>query len=141
MADRHTRPLQELRGADTSVYGGKSASLGELIAGAIPVPPGFAVSTTAFRSFLEQAGLRPGIDSAMARVSVGDAESVATASHAISESMRSAAMPEEARTEIAACYRELASGAGETEPPVAVRSSAIGEDSAEATFAGQQETY
>jgi pyruvate,water dikinase len=37
--------------------------------------------------------------------------------------------------EVAAAYRALG------EPPVAVRSSAIGEDSAEATFAGLQDTY
>ena len=39
------------------------------------------------------------------------------------------------RAEIAGRYAELG------EPPVAVRSSALGEDSAEATAAGQQETY
>jgi pyruvate,water dikinase len=39
------------------------------------------------------------------------------------------------RGEIAAAYAELG------EPAVAVRSSAVGEDSGEATFAGQQETY
>jgi pyruvate,water dikinase len=43
--------------------------------------------------------------------------------------------------EIAARYAELAEEAGVRDPPVAVRSSALGEDSQEATFAGQQETY
>ena len=38
-------------------------------------------------------------------------------------------------------YDELAQTSGELAPPVAVRSSAIGEDSQDATFAGQQETY
>jgi pyruvate, water dikinase len=38
-------------------------------------------------------------------------------------------------------YAELAGEAGGAEPPVAVRSSALGEDSQDATFAGQQETY
>jgi pyruvate,water dikinase len=37
-------------------------------------------------------------------------------------------------------YDKLAQRAGQHDPPVAVRSSAVGEDSAEATFAGQQET-
>jgi pyruvate,water dikinase len=46
-------------------------------------------------------------------------------------------MPVAVRDEIAARYAELGDG-GET--AVAVRSSAVGEDSAEATFAGQQET-
>lgn len=45
------------------------------------------------------------------------------------------------RAEIAERYAELVDGAGSPDPPVAVRSSAIGEDSAEATFAGQQDTY
>src|SRR5262249_38197237 len=35
----------------------------------------------------------------------------------------------------------LAATVGDTEPPVAVRSSAVGEDSADGTYAGQQETY
>ena len=34
----HTRPLAELRSADEALFGGKSASLGELIAAGIPVP-------------------------------------------------------------------------------------------------------
>jgi pyruvate,water dikinase len=41
------------------------------------------------------------------------------------------------RDEIAEHYAQL----GQGEPPVAVRSSAVGEDSQDATFAGQQETY
>jgi phosphoenolpyruvate synthase/pyruvate phosphate dikinase len=44
-------------------------------------------------------------------------------------------LPEAVRAEIARRYAELGD-----EVPVAVRSSAVGEDSAEATFAGQQET-
>jgi pyruvate, water dikinase len=84
------RPLSELRRHDDGEFGGKSASLGELIASGIPVPPGFALSSRASEDHLEQ---------------------------------------------VAATYKELG------EPPVAVRSSAIGEDSADATFAGLQDTY
>ncbi|MGH2890920.1 MAG: PEP/pyruvate-binding domain-containing protein [Solirubrobacteraceae bacterium] len=95
---RHTRPLNELRAADAAAFGGKSASLGELIGAGFPVPPGFAIST--------DAGER---------------------------------MSDELRDEIAACCAELAGDQGEG--PLAVRSSALGEDSAEATFAGQQDTF
>ena len=49
--------------------------------------------------------------------------------------MRSAPVPDAVREEITHRYAELG------EPPVAVRSSALGEDSEDATFAGQQETY
>ena len=47
----HTRPLDGLRAADTPRFGGKSTSLGELLAAGIPVPPGFALSTSAFQAF------------------------------------------------------------------------------------------
>ncbi|HZO62076.1 MAG TPA: PEP/pyruvate-binding domain-containing protein [Gaiellaceae bacterium] len=131
----HARPLADLRAADAAAFGGKSSALGELIQAGIPVPPGFAVSTTAYRAFVEAAGLDRTIEAAMARVDPGDVDSVGAASHAIGEAMRSAAVPGDVRVAIAGRYDELG------QPPVAVRSSALGEDSSEATFAGQQETY
>ncbi len=92
---RHTRGLQELRAQDADRFGGKSASLGELLYAGIPVPPGFAISTEAGEELTDVL-----------------------------------------RREITARYDEL----GE-DVAAAVRSSAVGEDSAEATFAGQQDTY
>jgi pyruvate,water dikinase len=92
---RHTRGLEELRAQDADRFGGKSASLGELLQAGIPVPPGFAISTEAGEELTDAL-----------------------------------------RRDIAARYAAL----GE-EVAVAVRSSALGEDSAEATFAGQQDTY
>ena len=111
----HTRPLADLRAADEDRFGGKSASLGELIAAGIPVPPGFGVAATAF-----EAGGFPVDDPEAARAAI-----------------QVAAVPDEVRDELTAAYRAL----GDAEAPVAVRSSAIGEDSAEATFAGQQDTF
>jgi pyruvate,water dikinase len=75
------------------------------------------------------------IETAMAQLSPDDVDTVGAASHRISEAMRSAPVPEAVREEVSRRYAELG------EPPVAVRSSALGEDSQEATFAGQQETY
>jgi pyruvate, water dikinase len=115
----HTRRLAELRQADSGSFGGKSSMLGELIAGGIPVPPGFAVSTSAFRAFVDEAGLAGKIGAEMAHVSPGDVESIGSASHAISETMRFAPVPDALRDEVAQRYAELG------EPPVA----------------GQQETY
>lgn len=134
--EAHTRPLAELRQADAAEFGGKSSSLGELIAGEIPVPPGFALSVSAFRLFVSEAGLGGRVESALASLDPGDVSRVAALSRSLGEEMRSAAVPEAVRAEIAARYAAL----GE-DVPVAVRSSALGEDSADATFAGQQETY
>ena len=55
--------------------------------------------------------------------------------------MRSAPMPDAVRIEVAEGYGELAGATGEAEPPVAVRSSALGEDSAGRSYAGQQESF
>ena len=138
---RHTRPLAALRRGDSHAFGGKSATLGELIAAEIPVAPGFAVSTSAFRAFVREAGLDGRIAAALSRVSPGDVDAVVAASHSIGEAMRSAPVPEIVRDEIETAYAALADEAGTPEPPVAVRSSALGEDGEEATFAGQLESY
>jgi phosphoenolpyruvate synthase/pyruvate phosphate dikinase len=137
----HTLPLSALRGEHRAAYGGKSAALGELIAAEVPVPPGFAVSTGAFRAFVAAAGLDGMIGAELSRATPEDVDSVGVASRTIGEAMRSASVPDAVREELARRYDELATEAGVAEPPVAVRSSALGEDSQDATFAGQQETY
>src|SRR5947208_11984195 len=133
----YTRPLQGLSRADEPRFGGKSANLGELLTAQIPVPPGFAISTAAFHAFVRDAGLEHRISSALAGVSAGDVDAIGRASHAISEAMRFAPVPDAVRSQVAEQYTQL----GDDDPPVAVRSSAVGEDSQDATFAGQQETY
>ena len=133
----YTRPLHGLSREDEPRFGGKSANLGELLAAEIPVPPGFALSTEAFHSFVRDAGLTDRISSALATVSTGDVDTINRASQAIGELMRQAPVPQAVRQEVAEQYAQL----GDDAPPVAVRSSAVGEDSQDATFAGQQETY
>jgi pyruvate,water dikinase len=140
------RPLDALSSADEAVFGGKSASLGELLAAGIPVPPGFALSTAAFARFVSEGALDPVIDEAMAGAGAGagdaaavgrDAVAVGRAAEEIAASMRAVAVPADVDEAISRAYASLPGPA----PAVAVRSSAVGEDSAEATFAGQQETY
>jgi phosphoenolpyruvate synthase/pyruvate phosphate dikinase len=137
----YTRGLAELRGADADAFGGKSANLGELLAAGIPVPPGFALSADAYRVFVEETGLDGAIASALARAHPDDVDTLSAASKAIDEAMRFAPMPAVVRAEVAAGYEELAHATGEAEQPVAVRSSALGEDSAETSYAGQQESF
>jgi pyruvate,water dikinase len=131
----HTRELHELRGADADAFGGKSASLGELLAGGIPVPGGFALSTSAFRAFLDHHELDAHIHAKLGFLDLEDMAALHAASDAVAALIAQAELPPDVRDEIAARYAALG------EPPVAVRSSARGEDGADATFAGQQETY
>jgi pyruvate,water dikinase len=127
----HTRRLDELHAEDTERFGGKSAGLGELLRAQIPVPPGFALGAGAFTDFLNGAGLAD-----RAEALPDDA-----AAASLREAIRAAPVPEAVRGELAARYAELEQIAGTRSPPVAVRSSALGEDGADATFAGQQDTY
>jgi pyruvate,water dikinase len=137
----YTRPLAELRRLDAAEFGGKSANLGELLEAGIPVPPGFAVSASAFRTFVEETGLEGMIAAALSHASPGDVEAIGAASKAIDEAMRFAPLQDALRTELRRRYDELQRATGEERPPVAVRSSALGEDSQEASHAGQQESF
>jgi pyruvate,water dikinase len=140
-AVQYSRRLDQLRRRDEASFGGKSASLGELLAAGIPVPPGFALSSEAYGAFLAECGLRDEIVAAMARVSADDLVAVRAASRTIGQAMRSAPLPDGLREEVARQYESLGRRPGAEPPPVAVRSSALGEDSEQATFAGQQESY
>jgi pyruvate,water dikinase len=135
------RALAELRAHDEDGFGGKSTSLGELIAGGIPVPPGFAISTAAFEAFLAADGLGARVAGHLAGLDPADVAAVAAASAAIALEMRRTPVPDAVAAEVERHYAALATASQKRQPPVAVRSSARGEDSAEATFAGQQETY
>jgi pyruvate,water dikinase len=137
---RYSQPLAELSRSDEPRFGGKSASLGELLAAGIPVPGGFALSTAAFRTFMQEAGLQPLIDRRLESFEPDDLESVRSICAELTEAIRSAPVPAAVRAEIARGYSDLGRRHSEPAPPVAVRSSAIGEDSETATFAGQQQT-
>jgi pyruvate,water dikinase len=138
-APSHGAALASLRREDAARFGGKSASLGELLAAGVPVPPGFALGADAFTRFLEEAGLRGKIEAALADLDCEDLARVSAVSEEIATDMRAAAMPAAVAAEIAEHYGAL--GGSSAEVAVAVRSSALGEDSEEATFAGQQESY
>jgi pyruvate,water dikinase len=137
----HCRPLSELRRSDEPEFGGKSASLGELLSAEIPVPGGFGVSTSAFHQFISESAIGERIVTTMRQARDGDVVAVGATSEAIGEMIRSAPIPTGVRRDVERAYAELGGLGGSSSMPVAVRSSAVGEDSEDSTFAGQQETY
>ena len=72
------------------------------------------------------------------RVPAGFAVSTAAYREALAAGGRPVTVGDRLAAEIDAAYRRLG---GDDEVPVAVRSSATAEDTAEASFAGQQDTY
>jgi pyruvate, water dikinase len=103
--------------------GGKGASLARMASLGLPVPPGFVVAADALAAALGERARE------LASLSADDAERA-------QRIVQDAEMSKERREEVVAAYRELGD-----DVPVAVRSSACAEDSQEASFAGQQETY
>jgi pyruvate,water dikinase len=123
--------------ADRPSVGGKGASLGELTRAGISVPPGFVVTTSAFEAALASIDPQGAIRSAIERVDGADHAAISAVAEPIRERFAAAALPEELVRAVVTAYRELAGSDG----PVAVRSSATSEDSAEASFAGLQDTH
>ncbi|MFI1865291.1 PEP/pyruvate-binding domain-containing protein [Streptomyces jumonjinensis] len=101
-----------------ALVGGKAANLGELLRAGLPVPPGFAVTTDAYRMLpatRELTGLAP---------------------DAARRALLGAPVPPEVYEAVVTAYRALGD-----DVPVAVRSSATAEDLPFASFAGQQDTH
>ncbi|MFC0434005.1 PEP/pyruvate-binding domain-containing protein [Kutzneria buriramensis] len=111
-----TLDFSHIDGAMLVTVGGKAANLGEMTRAGLPVPPGFCVTTEAYR-----------------RVAVGVPVDDPSAARA---ALLGVSIPEEIAAEIRSRYEAL----GE-DVPVAVRSSATAEDLPFASFAGQQDTY
>jgi len=61
------------------LVGGKNASLGEMIKAGIHVPPGFAVTTDSYLSFITQTGINDKIYSIVADVNPDNVESLNSA--------------------------------------------------------------
>ncbi len=116
------------------VVGGKAVGLGSLLREELQVPPGFALGTHAYREFVSETGLDREIHELLRGAESIEAQAEASA--------RIGALFDEhefggpLRDGLAGAYGELGD-----DLPVAVRSSAISEDAAEASFAGEHETF
>src|SRR4051794_19482683 len=136
-SDCYVLGFQELDETQVAVVGGKGAQLGELsrIEG-IRVPPGFCVTTDAFRRVIGQA---PSIDDRLDRLSrlnPGDRNAIRELSAEIRRTLEGIAIPDDVAAAITLALARLGEQAA-----YAVRSSATTEDSPTASFAGQHDTY
>lgn len=128
--------LAEIKKEDIPSVGGKGASLGEMTAVGLPVPPAFVVTAQAFRRYLVGAGVEEKLYSKLEGLDVDDAELLEKTANDVMNIIMETEMPKALGKEIIAAYKKM----GDSEI-VAVRSSATAEDLPDASFAGQQETY
>ncbi|HYI20612.1 MAG TPA: rifamycin-inactivating phosphotransferase [Solirubrobacteraceae bacterium] len=129
--------LEEVGGSQVAVVGGKGAQLGELsrIEG-VRVPPGFCVTTDAFRRIVSEA---PAIGDRLDRLAgldAGDREQIRELSADVRRILEGTAIPGDLASAITGALARLGPRAA-----YAVRSSATAEDLPAASFAGQQDTY
>ncbi len=116
--------------------GGKGASLARMVAAGLPVPPGFHITTDAYRRYVDENHLGDRILSAAAQAEGNDPAAFDRASEQIQSLIAQGTIPGDIAEMIRQRYGELGADA-----PVAVRSSATAEDLPGMSFAGQLETY
>ena len=119
--------------ANAERVGGKAASLARLAQAGHDVPPFFVVTTAAFESFLTSSPLLREIRLELARLAN---DTVASIANEIQQAIRSTTIPEGLR---AAILEQHTQSIGNDY--AAVRSSAIGEDASEHSFAGLHESF
>jgi pyruvate, water dikinase len=121
----HVLPFREPACLEVAEAGGKGSSLARMTSLGLPVPPGFVIAAGALADALPDRGaelreLARRRDAAGAQALIREVE--------LEPGLRRAVL-------------DAYAGLGPEDAPVAVRSSACAEDSEEASFAGQQETY
>jgi pyruvate,water dikinase len=126
--------LAAIRASHADLVGGKMSNLGELHnALGLPTPDGFAVTTEAYWLLVEEGGLRSWIQNE--HMILRSPEDVVGVSAELREGIQTVAIPPRLAQAMADACARLAERLGGL-PAMAVRSSAVGEDSA-LSFAGQ----
>ncbi|OPY34158.1 MAG: putative phosphoenolpyruvate synthase [Methanomassiliicoccales archaeon PtaU1.Bin124] len=125
--------LSKVGEQELGLTGGKAGNLANMIASGFDVPPGFVVPVTEYDRFIKDTGLDVKISALLEKLDFEDPAAVERTCRQIRESI----VGHPARDELAKEIGSSTSGKGLW----AVRSSAIAEDLADASFAGQQDTY
>ncbi len=130
-------PLSAIGLADMPLVGGKMANLGEVAAHAgLDVPDGFAVTSSAYYSFMEYSGLRAELDRRIQATDMDSLDAVFNLSAGLQQAVLAAPLPPELERGIAEAVESMRQRAGEG-LLLALRSSAVGEDGPGVSFAGQ----
>ena len=136
--NEHIIPLSDTRRCVKAVCGSKSAALAKILHAGIPVPRGFCIGAEIYRNFLAATGLREKILMELGRKQFEDMrwEEMWDASLRIRNLFVKAPMPSTIREILVGALKEYC-----PDKAVAIRSSSLAEDSAQASFAGVHESF
>ena len=136
--------FKEITIKDVAKVGGKNASLGEmyqnLTKNGVKIPNGFAITADAYRYVLDTNNIWDTLHSALDNLDVNSVEELQQAGKICREAIYNASLPKDLQSLIEQGYNQLIEEYG-SNLSLAVRSSATAEDSPEASFAGQNDTY
>ncbi|MBI9109934.1 PEP/pyruvate-binding domain-containing protein [Maridesulfovibrio ferrireducens] len=128
--------MDEICAESISETGSKMAMLGEIRSElGLKVPEGFSITASAFMFFMENSGLDDEINRLIQITDGNDLNELQTLEASIKHAIDLAAMPIELEDYIEGASSELLKDRHDLR--LAIRSSALGEDSGEASFAGQ----
>jgi len=138
------RNFSDIGSDDTSLVGGKNASLGEMIAKlggkGINVPDGFATTAEAYNHFIEENELKEPLEKLMNDLDTKEYKNLRKIGERARKLILDAKMPADLEKAIKEAYKDLKEREKDMQS-VAVRSSATAEDLPEASFAGQHESF
>jgi pyruvate, water dikinase len=140
---RFFRWFDEIGLDDIALVGGKNASLGELarsLGGQLKVPEGFAITSEAYRRFVNKDDLWARLMDILDHTNWTDPKATGPASAKLRKLVLEAPLPDGLDTDIRIAYERLERKFGRN-VAVAVRSSATAEDLPTASFAGVHESY
>ena len=144
MSSKYIKFFHEIGIEDVQSVGGKNASLGEmyqnLTAHGVKVPNGFAITAEAYSYVLEANGVLEALHVMLDGLNPESVDDLQARGKKCREIVYNCVIPDDLRLEILEAYKRLQEEYGEN-ISLAVRSSATAEDSPEASFAGQNETY
>ncbi len=130
-------PLEQVDAASAGEVGGKAANLGEVHGRlGIRIPKGFVVTASGYSRFMEANDLQPEINRRIQTADAGRLDEMFELSSSIQQLIISAPLPEDLEKDILESYR-LLEAATARNVKLAMRSSALGEDLLETSFAGQ----
>src|SRR5262245_65521185 len=105
----YTLSFGEVDGTRLPEVGGKGANLGELTRAGFPVPPGFCVTTAAYREFVQTSGGLGALLDSLERVTHEDLDTIRATGVRIREHLEGLAIPAEVQSAVLQEWR--ASGA------------------------------
>jgi hypothetical protein len=131
--------LEELDSGNGAAVGAKTVNLAAMIRAGLPVPPGFVLEAPAGQAHLEAAGLLAPIAERLRALAPEDRAAVEAACSAIAGRIEAAPVPAAVAEAVLQAYAELEHRTGQRNLPVAVRCSALADESG-ATGACSYET-